>query len=628
MDSLIRRLTIVSAIVAVMACGTAFIVSFDDADAAVEDGSLYKVTFMPNGAEGSQTVWHVLGGNAVELPTSLFSKDGYVLTGWSTSPSGTGSFGSITVDSDKVLYAIWEKPSGDSKTSVPTSGEIGKEYRYTYSEYPVKDSQWALILEGLTGNSSKLKYECPSWMKVECSIGVGKWSISVSGTPTSSGNFTVKIWADRHTESTYWWSINVPSESDLSRSVTFDAGSGEGSYAIESAPAGTAIILPSSGFTREGYTLVAFSTVERGTTVYYPLGSVFTIKTMDSVMTAEYESDKGIMVFDVNGGVSNTNAYIVQTDGIVTLPSSGVTKGGHVLIGWRPSTDPTGVLYAPGYVYRMGPASGSMTMVAVWAPSDTELKTVDFNANGGMGSASGSTASVPSGTDVAVPVVGYTLSGYGLAGWNTERDGSGTHYGLESSVTVDSDMTLYAEWNASSGDGHKVVFILNGGTGSVPSQYVNDGSVASRPSDPSLEFFAFIGWQRVGDKTLWDFSTPITSDTVLRAMWTKMFTLEVSGNEVTVSLTSAFSGRYATVEWEDSSSYTSDKATHTFADGSSGRITVSCDGYTSFAYYSISSTSEPSVPDVPEHDDREDIADYWWVAVVVILILFILRRFA
>lgn len=627
MDSLIKKLTIVSVVIALMACGTAFIVSFDDADAAVEDGSLYKVTFMPNGAEGSQKVWHVLGGNPLELPTSLFSKDGYVLTGWSTSPSGTGSFGNIVVDSDKTLYAIWEKPTGDTKTSVPTSGEIGKEYRYTYSEYPVKDPQWALILEGLTGNSSKLKYECPSWMKIECSVGVGKWSISVSGTPTSSGNFIVKVWADKHTESTYRWSVNVPSESDLYHSVTFDAGSGEGSYAIESAPAGTAVILPSSGFAREGYTLVAFSTVERGTTVYYPLGSVFTIKNTDSIMTAEYESDKGIMVFDVNGGVSNTNAYIVQTDGIVTLPSSGITKSDHVLIGWRPSTDPTGILYAPGYVYRMGSASGSMTMVAVWASSDTALNTVSFNANGGMGSASGSTASVPSGTDVAVPVVGYTLSGYELTGWNTERDGSGIYYGLGSSITIDSDITLYAVWNASSGNGHKVVFILNGGTGSVPSQYVNDGSAASKPSDPSLEFFAFIGWQRVGDKTLWDFSTPITSDTTLRAMWTKMFTLEISGNEVTVSLTSAFSGRYATVDWGDSSSFTSDKAVHTFADGSSGRISVSCDGYVSFAYYSVGSTSEPSVPDVPEQDG-EDIVDYWWVAVVVILTLFILRRFA
>lgn len=236
-------------------------------------------------------------------------------------------------------------------------------------------------------------------------------------------------------------------------------------------------------------------------------------------------------------------------------------------------------------------------------------------------------ASVPSGTDVAVPVVGYTLPGYELAGWSTESDGSGVFYELGSSVVVSENTKLYAVWNENIVTMHSVIFVLNGGTGSVPSQSVADGSVASKPSDPSLEFYAFIGWQRIGDKTLYDFSAPVTSDITLRAMWVKMFSVTVSGTEVTVTLSPAFSGKSATVFWGTAQSVTSDSASHSYTAGSSGTLKVSCDGYAASAHYSIA----PSVPTEEEnHSDSEKTSvfeQYWWVAVVVVLALLMLRRF-
>lgn len=623
MNPLLKRLAIVPIIAAIVVSG---LVIADGSDASGTDGSLHTLTFAPNGAEGSRVSWSVLHENSVKLPTNLFARDGYVLTGWSTSSSGTGTFGSLTVSSDTVLYAQWEKPSGEVKTSVPTTAEVGKNYSYSYSEYPVKDSQWAIILEGLSGRSSNLKCECPSWMNVECSIGVGKWSINISGTPSAPGNYIVKVWPAKYSDWTYWWSINIPSASDKKVSVTFDANGGTGSWAVEPGPVGTSVVLPSSGFTKEGYTLAAFSTSERGTTVYYPLGSVYTYTGSNAVMAAYYVADQGIVVFDANGGIadSGTSAYIVQTNGIVTMPSGGVTKSGHVLIGWKLSSDPDGKLYPKGYAYRMGAVSGTVTMAAAWATSGTPLVSAAFDPNGGTG---GTMASVPSGTDVAVPVVGYTLPGYELAGWSTESDGSGVFYELGSSVVVSENTKLYAVWNENIVTMHSVIFVLNGGTGSVPSQSVADGSVASKPSDPSLEFYAFIGWQRIGDKTLYDFSAPVTSDITLRAMWVKMFSVTVSGTEVTVTLSPAFSGKSATVFWGTAQSVTSDSASHSYTAGSSGTLKVSCDGYAASAHYSIA----PSVPTEEEnHSDSEKTSvfeQYWWVAVVVVLALLMLRRF-
>lgn len=78
--------------------------------------SFCTITYEPNGGEGEQTVktydltYH-LRPNA-DIGTGMFTRDGFVLTGWNTEPDGSGTrvgLGSrATVDGELTLYAQWE----------------------------------------------------------------------------------------------------------------------------------------------------------------------------------------------------------------------------------------------------------------------------------------------------------------------------------------------------------------------------------------------------------------------------------------------------------------------------------------------------------------------------------------
>jgi len=80
---------------------------------------------------------------------------------------------------------------------------------------------------------------------------------------------------------------------------------------------------------------------------------------------------------------------------------------------------------------------------------DTETDStyvVTFDANGGSGTPP-SAKTVIRGFSTTLPNgSGLTRDGYNFGGWNTESGGNGTNYGVGSSYTPTSDITLYAKW--------------------------------------------------------------------------------------------------------------------------------------------------------------------------------------
>lgn len=72
--------------------------------------------------------------------------------------------------------------------------------------------------------------------------------------------------------------------------------------------------------------------------------------------------------------------------------------------------------------------------------------TVVFDANGGTGTMS--PQEFTSGESQALMRNAFTYEGYTFSGWNTVRDGSGASYPDGYTLTVSSDMTLYAQWTS------------------------------------------------------------------------------------------------------------------------------------------------------------------------------------
>ena len=74
-------------------------------------------------------------------------------------------------------------------------------------------------------------------------------------------------------------------------------------------------------------------------------------------------------------------------------------------------------------------------------------KTITYKANGGSGSDVTKTYSMADQTRLlTADDSGFSKSGYHIAEWNTKADGTGYTYGLNQSITLWDNLTLYAIW--------------------------------------------------------------------------------------------------------------------------------------------------------------------------------------
>ena len=201
----------------------------------------------------------------------------------------------------------------------------------------------------------------------------------------------------------------------------------------------------------------------------------------------------------------NTYAVTFDSDGGSAVPTQTIAHGSTAT---KP-TDPT----RNGYVFDnwyngetewnfATAITAPITLKAKW----TAVYTVTFDSNGGSVVA---TQNVVHGFTALRPE-DPTLEGYAFDGWFYDE----TEWDFTTAITA--SITLTAKWT----EVYVVTFDSDGGT-SVASQNVADGLTATRPTDPTLEGYAFDGW--FYDGTEWDFATAITASITLTANWTAMY---------------------------------------------------------------------------------------------------------
>ena len=121
----------------------------------------------------------------------------------------------------------------------------------------------------------------------------------------------------------------------------------------------------------------------------------------------------------------------------------------------------------------------------------TTTFTVSYDANGGVKAPEAATASA----DRTVNVSGkasMTRKGYTFTEWNTKADGTGTAY--KAGDTLDTGLTLYAQWEANT---YKVRFNANGGTGTMEElELTYDTTKPLTENAFSREEYVFLGWSQ------------------------------------------------------------------------------------------------------------------------------------
>lgn len=101
---------------------------------------------------------------------------------------------------------------------------------------------------------------------------------------------------------------------------------------------------------------------------------------------------------------------------------------------------------------------------------------------------------------------------YTFVGWVDENNKR-----INNPYTVNGDVTLIASWVKNDYETHRVSFDLNGGYGTIETQKVKDGTVASKPKNPTREGYTFVGWY-YGNKA-YNFKTKVSKDIILDAKW-------------------------------------------------------------------------------------------------------------
>ena len=161
------------------------------------------------------------------------------------------------------------------------------------------------------------------------------------------------------------------------------------------------------------------------------------------------------------------------------------TRVGYTQPSWN--TGPGTANVSPGSSLTM-PLS-SVTYYTVWSASN---QTVTYQA--GLGSGSNVSQTTTTGSQLTLAqysAIGFTRTGYHQSGWTL----AGVTYSQGSSVTVpSSSMTFVADWLP---DDQTVTYVLNGGTGTAPSQApVGTGSTitVAGTSSFSRAGYRFTGW--------------------------------------------------------------------------------------------------------------------------------------
>ena len=210
----------------------------------------------------------------------------------------------------------------------------------------------------------------------------------------------------------------------------------------------------------------------------------------DVTLTAHYATNLTV-TFDSAGGSAVDHEQLLSGEA-ATEPTD-PTKAGYTFDKWT----------LDGEEYNFATlVTEDITLVATWL----ENFTVSFDSDGGSAVASQEIADGSTATEPADP----TKAGYTFDEWQLESEA----FNFATPITEDIELT--ATWL----ENFTVTFDSQGGS-AVTAQEVADGSAATEPDpDPTKDTFTFSHWSTTIDGEAFVFTTPITADITLYAVWT------------------------------------------------------------------------------------------------------------
>lgn len=253
----------------------------------------------------------------------------------------------------------------------------------------------------------------------------------------------------------------------------------------------------SIGFFKEGYAVVGWTDDSNGGGTTYTKGNVIPL-TENKTIYAQWAEAYSI-TFDPNYPVGATGTsgemgtQYIAIDDTKPLNANQFKWKGYRFAGWE---DDEGHPYADKGSFTAD--SGNVTLHAQWQA----VYTITYDANNNTGKVYEATIDVdPTVTSYQVlsnTSCGITSSGYVFTGWNTAKDGTGTPQNAADTITLTSDLTLYAQW------ARTITFHNNLASDLTDTQDITVGSPTNlnpntfNNTDTSV---SFVGWTTVANPT-------------------------------------------------------------------------------------------------------------------------------
>ena len=199
---------------------------------------------------------------------------------------------------------------------------------------------------------------------------------------------------------------------------------------------------------------------------------------------AQWTPNTYYVTYDANGGSGAPEKQAFVADSGTKLSTTKPTRTGYTFVNW----DYMGNKFNPGDAIPSG--WGSFTLKAQWKANS---HTITYSANGGSGS--NQTQTVQYGTSWTTKGAIYSKSGYTQTSWNTQANGSGTKYSLNTAQTDKQlgNVTLYAQYSANT---YTVKYDGNGADGGsmADTTHTYNGTVNLRKNAFTRTYYNFTGW--------------------------------------------------------------------------------------------------------------------------------------
>jgi len=421
----------------------------------------YTVSYNSNGGSGTLNDFSspYTAGSTVTVLENLFTRAGYIFAGWSTNSGGTGSYYNggdlFTINANTILYAQWIPIiSGDVTLTYNGNGATGGSEPALTTEYPSGTPVTIL------GNSGLLT-------KSISPILFAGWNTSADQLGTNYvGGDTYNI-----TQNTILYARWIIEGSRL----RYNAGTGGSGTAPSSSLTyytsfSTVNTVGNTGsFLNGSLVFAGWNTSAGGTGTSYPVGSNITMPFGGTVdLFAQWIPAGGPFTLTYNAGTGGTGSPPAPaTSYSAGSPANVVDNTGSfftnatspVFNGWNTAANGSGTSYPAGSKITM---TANTTLFAQWG--NNPPVTVTYDANGGSGTIP--TQTYPAGAQATILGQSFlTRPGYSFLGWNTATGGTGSIYQPISSVVINSNVTLYAQW--APGIGIKDCGVFIGGTTST-----------------------------------------------------------------------------------------------------------------------------------------------------------------